>query len=1462
MTIGWQPAEDYLKKKYPTTYGTNTPGMAGDRAWQSPDEFMHGTDSFRYEPPKPLAEENPITRAYNAAKGVGQGITDLFTGASQAPVIGGALQAFGTVLQPVTGLFGLPAIVSSQRARDAYSEAHRTLEGDQPSFFDFPSVARGLNAARDERAGELAQIAESGSVPMPERAQAAFGQFLYGALPNFAPLTPAASRLFRGKPTVEAPRALPAPEPLALPAPRPDTPIPMEGAIAQPTRYTSRGPLISIDDLRPRTQSEFERGLTEAPLEGVFREIDTARTSQRAFEQQMPEAPLRDLTPRVDPEQLAARTGTVTSAQRAVSDDLARQYAERAATRGTTTAPRITMDALRRSVDRADATMRARGLETPVEQPAARPRPFQPVPLRTTTDDTLTSDLAASIRAKGGKVPETYQLGEREQMVHDATEALIRSVKDAQMLRGAAAEKAWSRGTKILDRIVQLGGSLEHVRARVREATGLGPTAGELELKARTARTRQVAGGPGAMGGGASFDRMRASDAYGTTFGATKDLRTRALQFRDLNESLRGLDDEFAKRAGTEGEVAPADDLVDAANRSAARRRPMTMAELIEAGAPREKIIEAREAFFAKLRDIEAPYRVEELGWIAYDAFPDRAQAEAMVRDIREGRGEWRDAKDARVRDMGEGERLRYQIEYRDPTVSAAPHIVDRRTGEFMRAGDRNVRAADLEPGDRYRLGGTEYEVMFKNADGGVTVETYLSPRTRERVDPDEVVRKLNTTDDLAFASREEATARAAELNAGAAPFVEYKGGKIARFGPGTAAEGEVGGPAPKRRFEQSARPDELVSRLEDEGGFSYDMVRDEFPSKGYAVSPFKEREVVHPYEKGKTLDQVFNYADANADILTQEDAVFGGWVEDGKVYFDVSILAETPEKAGEIAKAHGQRAYFDLAKKETVYVGAEDVRADPAQRDTGGAQAAPSGVRAPAGGASGAPAPGAGRPLTREDLARIRAERRADRVGAEAPRPTAGSVPPSSPPPPTRVTMDDLRPKQPAKTSLGREVYESIRSLKSFIDLPLGRQGIRVIGNPVAFAKGAVESLKAYKRGPEYAKQWLAQRQKDPLWKTVVDDMGVELTDPTAGSVVGQLGREEFFPGGAIEKTPLLGGAIQHSNAAYSHSLNVMRWEKAKSDLRTAEFLWKNLLRKSGPLPDGELKALGRIVNVSTGRGQLGKFSAVGDALGSAFFSPRNTVSWPQFFLDWAKHAREGNTAAAMVHAKTLVSWLAFSVAAVKAYEMLSGEKQEYNWRSADFLKVKSGDRRMDIMGGGQQWLTLLGRASSGERKSTAGEVSKVTIGELLGDFITNRSHPALTTSIKAGRLGADMLNRAVEGKEFTGTAQDPFTEAKSEFGAAELALGAVAPIIGEQFIDALRFEMEVDRAALEEALKTAAEDFVLAFPGFGVDRYRAGAKVPPIGGRITQESLRPSRSAPPPARTPSPFRTPAVGR
>jgi hypothetical protein len=271
------------------------------------------------------------------------------------------------------------------------------------------------------------------------------------------------------------------------------------------------------------------------------------------------------------------------------------------------------------------------------------------------------------------------------------------------------------------------------------------------------------------------------------------------------------------------------------------------------------------------------------------------------------------------------------------------------------------------------------------------------------------------------------------------------------------------------------------------------------------------------------------------------------------------------------------------------------------------------------------------------------------------------------------------------------------------------------------------------------------------------------------------------------------------------------------------AEFLNKHLFRNKGPLPLRELRDIARGVNVSTGRGQLGKFGFAGEQLGSAFFSPRNTVSWPQFFADWAFSLKEGNKVAAAIQLKSLIAWLTISAGFLKAYE-LSGHTVEWDWLSSDFMKIKDGDQRFDIMGGGQQWIVALARGYEGKQKNAKGKVEPHSWGETLGNFITNRSHPALSAIGRTKDVARESLGQLKEGRTFTGTAKDEYG---NEFGALELAMGAFAPIMLESLVEAIQFEAATDQQYLDAIIDTT----VFPFFGFGGGRYRSGVKVPALG-------------------------------
>jgi hypothetical protein len=142
--------------------------------------------------------------------------------------------------------------------------------------------------------------------------------------------------------------------------------------------------------------------------------------------------------------------------------------------------------------------------------------------------------------------------------------------------------------------------------------------------------------------------------------------------------------------------------------------------------------------------------------------------------------------------------------------------------------------------------------------------------------------------------------------------------------------------------------------------------------------------------------------------------------------------------------------------------------------------------------------------------------------------------------------------------------------------------------------------------------------------------------------------------------------------------------------------------------------------------------------------------------------------------------------------------------------------------MGGGQQWIVALVRLFGGESVGADGKPRPAGFDDVFGPFLSNRLHPGIGTAYRAGRLGFTTLGRAIEGKPFTGTWKD---EHKNETGLLELILGSTTPLIAQQFIEAIRFEMETDQQYLDAALDTLP-----GLLGLSGGRYRSGVKLPPM--------------------------------
>ncbi len=270
-------------------------------------------------------------------------------------------------------------------------------------------------------------------------------------------------------------------------------------------------------------------------------------------------------------------------------------------------------------------------------------------------------------------------------------------------------------------------------------------------------------------------------------------------------------------------------------------------------------------------------------------------------------------------------------------------------------------------------------------------------------------------------------------------------------------------------------------------------------------------------------------------------------------------------------------------------------------------------------------------------------------------------------------------------------------RGLQSGLDLSMGgRQGIVVAArHPVIWARANKESVK-YLADEQYYKNSMTALRKTPEYEV---GQRYGLATPAADAK-----REEAYAAADwAEKVP----GIKRSARAYEGGLTKMR-----SDL------WADSLAKFGGAEQAEkalgekgMRGLAEAINTLTGRGgkKGGFIDKHATSLGEALFSPRLWASRLQP-LNPAYWNRIGSAG----RKEALQSMGSFAALAsiVLGAAVASGADVETDPRSSDFLKIKAGDTRYDILGGFQQNLVFAARQLSGERKSSqSGNITKFAL-------------------------------------------------------------------------------------------------------------------------------------------------------
>ena len=223
---------------------------------------------------------------------------------------------------------------------------------------------------------------------------------------------------------------------------------------------------------------------------------------------------------------------------------------------------------------------------------------------------------------------------------------------------------------------------------------------------------------------------------------------------------------------------------------------------------------------------------------------------------------------------------------------------------------------------------------------------------------------------------------------------------------------------------------------------------------------------------------------------------------------------------------------------------------------------------------------------------------------------------------------------------------------------------------------------------------------------------------------------REEAFMTKFAEKIPL----VAHSERAYITFLNKLRADVFDFYAEQWEGQGKTI---------DDYKKLASMINIMTGRGELGKLTGIGDILNVAFFSPRymsSRIMLPYEFVRTNPEVRRimAKNILAFVTVNLVMAGLIYLAARASGKEMT----MEADPRSSDFGKVKIGNTRIDPWAGFQQYGRFVAQLLSGMRKSTTtGEVIESKRADIINWFARSKLSPA------AG-LVADLL----EGETFLG--------------------------------------------------------------------------------------------------------------
>jgi hypothetical protein len=349
---------------------------------------------------------------------------------------------------------------------------------------------------------------------------------------------------------------------------------------------------------------------------------------------------------------------------------------------------------------------------------------------------------------------------------------------------------------------------------------------------------------------------------------------------------------------------------------------------------------------------------------------------------------------------------------------------------------------------------------------------------------------------------------------------------------------------------------------------------------------------------------------------------------------------------------------------------------------------------------------------------------------------------------------------------------------MTSFDVSAVGRQGILLgLSHPILAMKAAGKMFKALVSRGDYLN--INQRVLNRPNAEAYNQSKLFLVDPKEYHL-SKL--EEAYQSRWAESIP----GVAASQRAYVTFLNVLRadaFDAMKASL--------------GSMTPEQGKALANYINVATGRGNLAGASGAAVSLNAAFFSPRLLVSRFEYLL--GQPLAGGNAATRKLIAKEYAR-TALGAATALTLAGMAGAEIEKDPRSPDFLKMRFGDVRVDMLGGLVQAAVLMSRLVTGEKKTAKGEIvplrgDKVPYAgddaaDVIWNFLRTKLSPALGASINA-----------IAGRNVIGEKTTPVRE----------ALNTALPLTWREIYETMQ----------KDGIGPAAAQGIIALLGLGVQNY-----------------------------------------